>query len=78
MTISMACIETVTMVDKPHPQNNPSNMGSSDMPAQFSGSLSDWKYLGARNCLSCCWSAQECQTDTSNNFAKTNEIGLVI
>ena len=50
--------------------------GLSDMPASFEGKLSDWKYLGASNCLSCCWKASECQTDTSKSFAHANEIGF--
>ena len=52
--------------------------GLSDMPASFEGNLSEWKYLGAHNCLSCCWTASECQTDTSKNFAQANEIGSEI
>ena len=47
----------------------------SDMPVRFEGNLSDWKYLGAHNCLSCCWKAAECQAETSKSFAKTNVIG---
>jgi len=50
----------------------------SDMTASFEGYLSDWKYLGAHNCLSCCWKASECQTDNSKSFAQTNEIGSEI
>lgn len=52
---------------------NDLDMSLSDMP--FEGNLSDWKYLGAHNCLSCCWKASECQPDTSKSFAQTNEIG---
>ena len=52
--------------------------GLSDILASFEGNLSDWKYLGAHNCLSCCWKASECRTDTSKSFAQTKEIGSVI
>ena len=54
------------------------NLGLSDTPAQSMGDLSDWKYLGARNCLSCCWNVTECQSDTIKSFAKTNETGSKI